>query len=36
MIKQGEMNKSVFHDNLILTINEIMGDMRLDSENLPY
>ena len=30
------MNKSIFYDNLMLTINEIMGDMRLDDRNLRF
>ena len=36
MIKLKEMNKSIFYDNLMLTINEIMGDMRLDDRNLRF
>ena len=36
IIKLREMNKSIFHDNLMLTINEIMGDMRLDDKNLKF
>ena len=36
IIKVREMNKSIFHDNLMLTINEIMGDMRLDDKNLKF
>lgn len=36
MIKLKEMNKSIFYDNLMLTINEIMGDMRLDDRSLRF
>ena len=36
MIKLKEMNKSIVYDNLMLTINEIMGDMRLDDRNLRF
>lgn len=36
MIKLKEINKSIFYDNLMLTINEIMGDMRLDDRNLRF
>ena len=36
MIKLKEMNKSIFYDNLMLTINEIMGDMRLDDRHLRF
>ena len=36
MIKLKEMNKSIFYANLMLTINEIMGDMRLDDRNLRF
>ena len=36
MIKLKEMNKSIFYDNLMLTINEIMGDMKLDDGCLRF
>lgn len=36
MIKLKEMNKSIFYDNLMMTINEIMGDMRLDDKSLRF
>lgn len=36
MIKLQEMNKSIFYDNLMMTINEIMGDMRLDDKSLKF
>ena len=36
MIKWKEMNKSIFYDNLMMTINEIMGDMRLDDRSLRF
>lgn len=36
MIKLKEMNKSIFHDNLMITINKIMGDMRLDDKSLKF
>lgn len=36
MIKLREMNKSIFHDNLMLTINEIIEDMRLDDKMIKF
>ena len=36
MIKLKEMNKSIFYDNLMLTINEIMGDIRLDDKSVRF
>lgn len=36
MIKLREMNKSIFQNNLILTTNEIMGDMRLDDKIIKF
>lgn len=36
MIKLKEMNKSIFYDNLMLTINEIIGNRKLDDKSLRF
>lgn len=34
MEKLREMNKSIFHDNLMLTINEIIDNKKIDEKNI--
>ena len=34
MIKQKEMNRSIFYNNLMMTINEILGNKKLNDKNL--
>lgn len=36
MIKLKEMNKSIFYNNLILTINEITGNSKLDDKSIRF
>ena len=36
MMKVKEMNKSIFYNNLMLTINEIIGNKELDDTNLKF
>lgn len=36
MIKIKEMNKSIFYNNLILTINEITGNSKLDDKSIRF
>lgn len=36
MIKIKEMNKSIFYNNLILTINEITGNNKLDDKSIRF
>ena len=36
MIKLKEMNKSIFYSNLMMTIDEIMGNKKLNDENLRF
>lgn len=36
MIKLKEMNRSIFYDNLIMTINKIIGNTKLDNKRLKF
>ena len=36
MEKLREMNKSIFHDNLMLTINEIIDNKKIDEKNIRF
>ena len=36
MIKLKEMNKTIFYDNLMLTINEIIGNRKLDDKSIRF
>jgi len=36
MIKLKEMNKSIFYNNLIMTINEIIGNTKSDNKSLKF
>ena len=36
MIKLKEMNKSIFYNNLLLTITEIMGNKKLDEKSFRF
>ncbi len=36
MIKLKEMNKSIFYNNLILTINEITENSKLDDKSIRF
>lgn len=36
MIKMKEMDKSIFYNNLMMTINEIMENRKLDNKNLRF
>lgn len=36
MIKLKEMNKSIFYDNLIMTINEIIGNTNLNNKSIKF
>ena len=36
MIKLKEMNKSIFYNNLILTINDITGNSKLDDKSIRF
>ena len=36
MIKLKEMNKSIFYNNLIMTINEIIGNTKADNKSLKF
>lgn len=36
MEKLKEMNKSIFHDNLMLTINEIIDNEKVDEKNIRF
>ena len=35
-MEEEDMIKSIFYDNLMLTINEIMGDIRLDDKSVRF